>query len=100
MSQQTLLETVSDAIADALKVRAYGLYDYTNYPGDKPPHVVRDELAKPGEQVEIARYSHRDEALEHYEKLCREYTARSALAAINRWMADDFIERQRRMGMR
>jgi hypothetical protein len=100
MTTQSLLEKVADAIATAQGVRAYGLYDYSSYPGDEPPYVIKYELAKPGETYEIARYTDEAQAKEHFERLRRDYVARAALAAVNQWLADDLIERMRRMGMR
>lgn len=101
MPQQTLLEAVAEAIEAAQKVRPYGLYNYTGMdPGDEPPHVIRDELAREGETSVIARYTDRDAAQEQFDKLNREYVARVALAAVNKWMADDFLERQQRMGLK
>lgn len=99
MPQQTLLESVAVAIKAAQTARAYGLYDYKDRGDseDKPPYVIRDELAP--EHGIIARFDDYGEAKDHYDRLCREFVARAAIAAVNKWMADEFVERQSRMGL-
>jgi len=70
-----MLKMVGDAIAKALDSRAYGLYDYSNYPGDKPPHCVRDERSN---EV-IFRSSSREKAEERWIELNRAFVARAAI---------------------
>lgn len=101
MPQKTLLEAVAEAIEAAQIVRPYGLYNYASYPGTEPPYVIKDELAQGDEAgaYVVARYTDRDEAQAHFDRLCREFVARAAIAAVNKWMADEFVERQSRMGL-
>ncbi|MET4197235.1 hypothetical protein ABIA95_000222 [Bradyrhizobium sp. LA8.1] len=77
----TMLEAVGRAIKHAQSVRAFGLYDYTAYPGDAPPHVVLDEFK--GKPV-LATWN-RDEAQKKYEECCRDYVAKHAINAMDQW---------------
>jgi len=76
-----MLEIVGAAIETAAKVRAFGLYDYSSYPGDAPPHVVRNELT--GERV-LATWDEK-EARAEYEARCRHYVADAAIKAMDQW---------------
>lgn len=73
-----ILDRVGSAIEHASKERPYGLYDYSNYPGDRPPHVVMYE--KNGASVFRSRDA--AEARSVYERLCREYIAGAAIEAM------------------
>lgn len=77
----SMLEKVGLAVEKAYKTRSFGLYDYSNYPGDAPPHVVRNELT--GERVMATWDS--DEALAKYEECCRHYVADAAIKAMDQW---------------
>jgi hypothetical protein len=72
-----LEKIVGDAIAEALDTRAFGLYDYSAYPGEDPPHVVRDE--RTGEAVFRSLAPEPAEA--KYIELSRTFVARAALTA-------------------
>lgn len=91
-----MVERVGAAIDAVVSVRAFGLYDYSGYPGTEPPHVVRDEL----KNVEVFRSDDRQAAHDEYERLCRAHIARAAIAAmrepttamINAFMNDSWDE--------
>ena len=72
------IERVGDAIESASKVRAFGLYDYSRYPGEGPPHVVRNELT--GERV-MATWDE-GEARAKYERCKRDFIAKAAMDAM------------------
>jgi hypothetical protein len=76
-----MLEVVGLAIEQASKVRAFGLYDYSKYPGDTPPHVVENEIT--GERV--LQSWDKDEARAKYEECCRRYIASAAIKAMDQW---------------
>jgi hypothetical protein len=80
-----MVEAVAEAIEKATKMRSYGLYDYSTYPGTKPPHVVRDEQT----EIVVARFEERREAVECWRKLRREFIACEAIRAMNDWMSAD-----------
>lgn len=73
-----MIERVARAIEVALHQRPYGLYDYRAYPGDAPPHQVRDE--KDGKLVFLSCDA--DKAHDVWSKLTKEYVARAAIAAM------------------
>ena len=72
------LERLAKAIEDAGQDRIYGLYDYSMYPGDSPPHQVRDE--KTGKVLLFA--SNHNEAYDYWKKLSREYIVKAVLKAM------------------
>lgn len=76
-----MLEVVGLAIEKACKVRSFGLYDYSEYPGDTPPHVVVNEIT--GERV--LRSWDKDESRAKYEECCRHYIADAAIKAMDQW---------------
>lgn len=78
---KSMLETVGTAIQDAQSDRPYGLYDYSSYPGEDPPHVVKDERTR----KEVYRSEDGDVARLIYERLCREYIADVAIKAMDQW---------------
>lgn len=73
-----ILDAVGLAIERAEMIRAFGLYDYTSYPGDAPPFVVRNE--RTGETV--LRTTFRGAAQTLYERLERQHLAKAALEAL------------------
>mgnify|MGYP001765988641 FL=1 len=40
------IELAAEAHAGAVRVGGYDLFDYSSYPGEEPPHVVRDRYGK------------------------------------------------------
>jgi len=84
-----LLTAVSEAIAKADAHRKYGAYDYSNYPGDAAPHVIRDE------DTGATIYRGWDSAYCHseYERLTKEWVARCAIKAMEDWLAADVAKR-------
>ncbi len=78
---KSMLEQVGLAIERASGTRSFGLYDYTNYLGEGPPHVVRNELT--GERV-LATWD-KDEAWSKYEECRRHYVADAAIKAMDQW---------------
>jgi hypothetical protein len=81
MNEKQMLDRVGLAIERASNVRAFGLYDYSIYPGEAPPHVVRNEQT--GERV-MATWD-RDEARTKYEECRRHYIATAAIKAMDEW---------------
>lgn len=73
-----MVKRVALAIEDAIAARSIGMYDFTGYPGDGPPHVVCDEIT--GERV-FASHD-RDEAQVVYDRLSRARVAEAAIAAM------------------
>lgn len=73
-----LTERVGMAIETASKIRAFGLYDYSNYKGSAPPHVVRNE--RTGERIMTSWSA--DAARAKYEQCCREFIAQAAIEAM------------------
>lgn len=78
-TSEEVVARIARAIAEAGQHRPYGLYDYSGYPGESPPHVVRDE--RTGERLLIT--GDRDKAEEYWRKLSQEYVAHAAIAAWN-----------------
>lgn len=76
---EAVLQRLGEEVAVATNVRAFGLYDYSSYPGfdgGLKPHVVRDELAR-GKAV-----FHSDDASEaraEYVRLCHVFIGRRAV---------------------
>lgn len=60
----------------------YGLYDYSEYPGETPPYVVRDfRVRGPGHGDAVFSSHDRAEADAVYDRLTREHVARAAIEA-------------------
>lgn len=76
-----MLDRVGRAIEKANHVRAFGLYDYSSYPGDAPPYVVRNELT--GDRI-LATWD-QDEAQAKYHECYRHYLADAAIKAMDQW---------------
>jgi hypothetical protein len=74
------LDYLGLVIADAATTRAYGLYDYSSYPGEAPPHVVRNEITR----EEVFRSHDAEAALREYQRLSRVHTAKAVLTAMRR----------------
>lgn len=72
------LRAVAAAIKKASSERRYGKYDYSSYPGEEPPFVIRDEKAG----SIVFRSRNYAETEREYERLCDEHLARAALSAI------------------
>lgn len=85
MSDET--EFVARAIKDALSKRMWGLYDYSNYHGEHPPHVVRNE------QTRASVFSSHDktEARREYDRRCDLEPALAAIAAVREWDAKEDV---------
>lgn len=56
----------------------YGLYDYSDYPGDEDPYVVRDPA-----QTVVARYAVYAEAEATYNRLCAEHRGQFIISALH-----------------
>lgn len=81
------LDTIADAIEKAQcpdRQGPYGLFDYSRYPGDSPPRVVRDfrypGLPTFGHQVFSSH--HEDKAAAEFERLTRRHIAAAAVVAV------------------
>lgn len=75
------VERVGRAISDALDVphnETYGSYDYSSYPGDTPPYVIK----APGQREVIFRTNDKSEADDLWAKLEKERIAKAALNAL------------------
>ncbi len=71
------VEAVARAISEAQDIDAYGSYDYSAYPGDAPPYVVRDERTG----AAVFRSDNPEAATAEWSRLCQAFVARAALAA-------------------
>jgi hypothetical protein len=76
-----MLDVVGAAIEKAQSQKPYGLYDYSNYPGEAPPHVVRDE--RTGRRL-LTTWDP-EEARSLFEELKRFYVADAAIKAMDQW---------------
>ena len=78
MTRDELIEAMARAATKAASTRHYGLYDYSRYPGDAPPHVVIEEktgrVAFGSDDSKIATAE--------YERLTRQAVGDSTLDAI------------------
>lgn len=74
----SMVERVGEAIATALDSRAYGLYDYSSYKGDRPPHVVRYEPTG----AAVFRSSSREKAEAEWKRLNKAFVAQAAIEAM------------------
>jgi hypothetical protein len=82
----TMLERVAQAIEEAQcrhREGPFGLYDYSSY-GDPIPHHVRDfrQLGSPTYGHCVFRSDDREAAQSEYDRLTRDYVARSAIEAM------------------
>lgn len=80
-ARASLVAAVAKAIAKADAHRHYGCYDYSSYPGDAPPHVIRDEDAG----REVWRSGDEKATDAEYRRLTEEWVALKALEAIHDW---------------
>lgn len=94
-SDMTCVYAVATAIEKALSRRAYGLYDYSKYPGIEPPYVVTDERTG-----FVWRFTDIGQAQRFYEKLVREHVASAAIMAMTEWMQADLLARMTKFGLR
>lgn len=85
----TLLTAVSEAIAKADKHRRFGSYNYSSYPGDAPPFVIRNEDTG----AELYRGNDEDYCHKLYDRLTKEWVAECAIKAMETWLAKDIGER-------
>jgi hypothetical protein len=81
-----LLDLIADAIEAARcpgREGPYGLYDYSLYPGDGPPHAVRDfrDPRSPDFGAVVYRSPSGEDAAEMFETLTRRHIAAAALRA-------------------
>lgn len=78
-----LVDAVAKAIAGACGHRKYGGYDYSGYPGDAPPYVIRDE-ADHGRI--LFRTADRAAYEAEYKHLTEAWPALAALRATQEWL--------------
>ena len=71
------LEKVARAIWEAQDEPRYSKFDYSTYPGDKPPHVIVDNVEK---RVVYRSEREADASLKFF-LLCRAEVAQAAIAA-------------------
>ena len=74
----SMIERVARAICAAQDEDSFGLYDYSSYPGVKPPHVVVDEINR----KVVFRSEHRADAESKWRLLRRAHVARAAIEAM------------------
>lgn len=82
----SVLEAVGRAIEAANVCRAVGLFDYSIYPGDGPPHVVRDFRLGRKDRV-FSSYS-RTEARAVYDALAARFLGEVAINALRAALSD------------
>lgn len=78
----TLVEQIAEAIHAATHVShtwQFGSYDYSSYPGEKPPYVVK----APGQREVVFRSNDHAEAKAFWEKAEKERLAQATLDAIS-----------------
>jgi len=85
----SLLAAVAAAITKAQRLNHYGCYDYSGYPGDAPPYVIKDEDAR----REVYRGTDHEYCQTLYARLCREWVAEQAIKAMKEWLAADMVAR-------
>lgn len=83
-----MLDAVSQAIEAAYcpdREGPYGLYNYTNYKGEAPPHQVRDFRELGGQTYGFTVFGSytQDDALDVYNRLTRDHIAIAAINAVN-----------------
>lgn len=74
----SLVATVANAIVRAQGERRFGQYDYSKYPGDAPPYVIRDEI----DRRELYRSWDHEECSRTFEQIKKVYVAERVLGAI------------------
>jgi len=74
----SMKERMARVIADAQTHRPYELFDYSAYPGQRPPHVVRDRTS----DSVVFRSADAAEAVREYERLTNVYAATAILRAM------------------
>jgi len=75
----SMVERVAQAILVAQsELKRFGSYDYSGYPGEAPPFVVKDHVAG----KELFRSNSGVEASVFYHKICADYVARAAIKAM------------------
>lgn len=75
---ESMIERVAKAGREAENNRAYGLYDYSRYAGDEPPHVVIYEKTR---QIVFKSHDHEAARVE-YCRLRDEAVARAVIEAL------------------
>lgn len=88
-TDQKLVDAVSAAIKKADAAHPFGAYDYSGYPGEDAPYVVRDEINR----KEVLRSWDRKEVAALHQKLTDEFAAKAAIRAMEQYMAAELIER-------
>jgi hypothetical protein len=78
LPRRSLTAAVAKAIARAQAERRFGCYDYSRYPGDAPPYVIRDEIAR----REVYRSWNHAECQARYVEVEQTYIAECVLGAI------------------
>lgn len=98
-----MIEKVARAIAECGNYRPYGLYDYSSYDGDSPPHQVKNEKTR---EVLLKSWN-REAAESEWIRLNQAYVAKAAIAAmrepsegmlkafygdvpVDQWLGDDW----------
>lgn len=86
MITEKMIERVASAIDAAQcpgREGPYGLYDYSDYPGNAAPHRVRDfrDLKSDTYGNHVFKSTNRDEAKAEYERLTKEHVAKAAIEA-------------------
>lgn len=80
----SLVATVANAIARAQGERRFGCYDFSKYPGDAPPYVIRDDI----DRKELYRSWDHAECQRTYEQIGQIYVAERVLGAIVEFYKD------------
>ena len=86
-----MVERVARAARDAARDRAFGLYDYSSYPGDAPPHVVKNDRTG----ATVFRSNYRREAEDRYDKEVLGYIGGTIIEAMREptaTMKDEIIQ--------
>jgi hypothetical protein len=79
-------EAIGRAVEAANVGRDIGLYDYTGYPGEGPPYVVRDYRLTGNNRVFESRNA--EEARARYDSLAAQYVGRVAVNALLKALRD------------
>jgi len=84
---EKIIERVASAIEEAQchgREGPYGLYDYSDYPGNTAPHRVRDFRDPKSDTYgnHVFKSVNREEARAEYERLTREHVAKAAIEAM------------------
>lgn len=73
-----MVDRLIQALDKALEQRVYGLYDYSSYPGNAPPHVVVYEFTN----ETIFRSNDRNEAQSKYDELRKSWVIKTLIHAM------------------